>query len=270
MTVSTSSPSPYMGDLQFINLNQTGGVLTATLNRPKANAFDETMVEELISVLKTAQENDSVRCLVLTGSGRFFSAGQDVTAFNREEVSFREHLHRTYNRVITKMHGLEKPIVGAINGPAVGAGLGVALATDLRVAAESAIFIYGFVGIGLSADSGTSLAMPLLIGLARSVEMAFTNRPITAQEALEWGLVNKVVPDDQLEEAVNELASKLAKGPTRALGLSKRAIHHASLASLNETLEYEAELQEIAGQTEDHAEGVAAFLEKREPKFQGK
>ena len=255
-----------MGDLQFINLNQAEGVLTAALNRPKANAFDETMVEELISVLKTAQKDDSVRCLVLTGTGRFFSAGQDVTAFNREEVSFREHLHRTYNRVITKMQGLGKPIVGAINGPAVGAGLGVALATDLRVAAESASFIYGFVGIGLSADSGTSLAMPLLIGLARSVEMAFTNRPITAQEALGWGLVNKVVPDDQLEQAVNELA----KGPTRALGLSKRAIHRASLASLRETLEYEAELQEIAGRTEDYAEGVAAFLEKREPKFQRK
>lgn len=259
-----------MGDLQFIDLDQSAGVLTAALNRPKANAFDGTMVEELIAVLKTAQKDDTVRCLVLTGTGRFFSAGQDVTAFDRDEVSFREHLHRTYNRVITKMHGLEKPIVGAINGPAVGAGLGVALATDLRVAAESASFIYGFVGIGLSADSGTSLSLPLLIGLARSVEMAFTNRAVTAQEALEWGLVNKVVPDDQLEAAARELATQLAKGPTRAYGLSKRAIHRASLAFLRQTLEYEAELQEIAGRTEDHAEGLAAFLEKRDPKFRGK
>jgi 2-(1,2-epoxy-1,2-dihydrophenyl)acetyl-CoA isomerase len=259
-----------MGDLQFINLDQADGVLTASLNRPKANAFNSPMVEELISVLKIAERDDSVRCLVLTGTGRFFSAGQDVTAFNREEVSFREHLHHTYNRVVMKMHALEKPIVGAINGPAVGAGLGVALATDLRVAAESAIFIYGFVGIGLSADSGISLALPLLIGLARSVEMAFTNRVVTAQEALDWGLINKVVPDDELEEAVGELTTKLANGPTRAYGLSKRAIHHASLATLRDTLEYEAELQEIAGRTEDHAEGVAAFLEKREPKFRGK
>jgi len=259
-----------MGDLQFINLDQSDGVLTAALNRPKANAFDETMIEELITVLKTAQKDDTVRCLVLTGTGRIFSAGQDVTAFNQEEVSFREHLHRTYNRVITKMHGLEKPIVGAINGPAVGAGLGVALATDLRVAAESASFIYGFVGIGLSADSGTSLALPLLIGLARSVEMAFTNRVVTAQEALDWGLVNQLVPDDELVGAAGELATKLANGPTRAFGLSKRAIHRASLALLSETLEYEAELQEIAGRTDDHAEGVAAFLEKREPQFQGK
>jgi 2-(1,2-epoxy-1,2-dihydrophenyl)acetyl-CoA isomerase len=259
-----------MGDCQFINLDQSDGILTAALNRPKANAFDGTMIEELISVLKTAQKDDSVRCLVLTGTGRFFSAGQDVTDFNRDEVSFREHLHRTYNRVITKMNGLEKPIVGAINGPAVGAGLGVALATDMRVAAESASFIYGFVGIGLSADSGTSLAMPLLIGLARSVEMAFTNRVVTAQEALDWGLVNQVVPDDQLGEAAGELAAKLAKGPTRAFGLSKRAIHRASLGFLSETLEYEAELQEIAGRTEDHAEGLSAFLEKREPKFHGR
>ena len=259
-----------MGELQFINLDQSDGVLTAALDRPKANAFDETMVEELISVFKTAAKDDAVRCVVLTGTGRFFSAGQDVTVLTQEEVSFREHLHRTYNRVITTMRGLEKPIVGAINGLAVGAGLGVALATDLRVAAESARFIYGFVGIGLSADSGTSLVMPQLIGLARSVEMAFTNRAVTAQEALEWGLVNRVVPDDQLGEAVGELAAKLAKGPTRAYGLSKRAINRAHLALLRETLEYEAELQEIAGRTEDHAEGVAAFLEKREPKFQGK
>ena len=259
-----------MGEFQFINLDQSGGVLTAALNRPKANAFDETMIEEWLSVLKTAERDDSVRCLVLTGTGRFFSAGQDVSAFDQAEVSFREHLHRTYNRVITKMRGLEKPIVGAINGPAVGAGLGVALAADLRVAAESASFIYGFVGIGLSADSGTSLAMPLLIGLARSVEMAFTNRPVTAQEALDWGLVSQVVPDDQLMDKVGELAAKLAKGPTRAYGLSKRAINRANMALLRETLEYEAELQEIAGKTEDHAEGLAAFLEKREPKFQGK
>lgn len=258
-----------MGDLQFIDLDQSDGVLTASLNRPKANAFDGAMIEEWLSVLKTAEQDASVRCLVLTGTGRFFSAGQDVTAFNQEGVSFREHLHRTYNRIITKMRGLEKPIVGAINGPAVGAGLGVALATDLRVAAESASFIYGFVGIGLSADSGTSLAMPLLIGLSRSVEMAFTNRPVTAHEALDWGLVNQVVPDDQLMDTVGELSAKLAKGPTTAYGLSKRAIYRSSLAGLKQTLEYEAELQEIAGRTEDHIEGVEAFLEKREPKFKG-
>ena len=219
-----------MGQFQFINLDQSGGVLTAALNRPKANAFNETMIEEWLSVLKIADRDESVRCLVLTGTGRIFSAGQDVAAISRGELSLREHLHRTYNRVILKMHALEKPIVGAINGPAVGAGL----------------------------------------GLARSVEMGFTNRAVTAEEALDWGLVNQVVPDDRLEEAVAELATRLAGGPTRAYGLSKRAINRATMALLKETLEYEAELQEIAGRTEDHAEGVAAFHEKRDPRFKGK
>ena len=186
-----------MGQFQFINLDQSGGVLTAALNRPKANAFNETMIEEWLSVLKIADRDESVRCLVLTGTGRIFSAGQDVAAISRGELSLREHLHRTYNRVILKMHALEKPIVGAINGPAVGAGL----------------------------------------GLARSVEMAFTNRAVTAEEALDWGLVNQVVPDDRLEEAVAELATRLAGGPTRAYGLSKRAINRATMALLKETLE---------------------------------
>ncbi len=260
-----------MGDFQYLTVKSAEGVLTATLNRPKANAFDAVMVDEWLAVLKQAERDGSVRCLVLTGAGRFFSAGQDVTAIQGTdgEVSFRQHLHRTYNRVISKMRGLEKPIVGAINGPAVGAGLGVALATDLRVAAESASFIYGFSGIGLSADSGTSLAMPLLIGLARSAEMAFTNRPISAQQALEWGLVNQVVPDDQLMDTVGELASKLASGPTRAHGLTKRALYRATMGQLQSALEYEAQLQEIAGRSADHKEGLAAFLEKREPKFTG-
>jgi 2-(1,2-epoxy-1,2-dihydrophenyl)acetyl-CoA isomerase len=259
-----------MGDLQSLETETSDGVLTVTLNRPKANAFDGPMTQEWLSVLKQAGQDEAVRCLLLTGAGRFFSAGQDISAFGGEEVSFREHLHKTYNRVIMRMRALEKPIVGAINGPAVGAGLGVALATDMRIAAESASFIYGFTGIGLSADSGTSLTMPLLIGLARSMEMAFTNEPVTAQQASDWGLVNQVVPDDELMGVAGELALKLAKGPTRAYGLSKRAIRHASLAQLQSALEYEAELQEIAGRTEDHKEGLTAFLEKRTPTFKGK
>lgn len=261
-----------MGDPQFLISSTDEQVLTVKLNRPKANAFDNQMVDEWLAELKRAERDQQIRCVVLTGEGRFFSAGQDVTAFQQQDgqVSFRKHLHQTYNRVITKMRGLEKPIIGAINGPAVGAGLGVALATDLRIAAESASFIYGFTGIGLSADSGTSLAMPWLIGLARSVEMAFTNQPVGAQQALEWGLVNQVVPDDELMQAAAELAAKLAAGPTRAFGLTKRAIYRATMDQLKSALEYEAELQEIAGRTADHQEGLAAFLEKREPKFSGK
>jgi 2-(1,2-epoxy-1,2-dihydrophenyl)acetyl-CoA isomerase len=145
-------------------------VLTVSLHRPKANAFDGQMIDELLDALKRAGRDDSVRCLILTGAGRFFSAGQDVTAFAeaKGEVAFRKHLQRTYNRLVLRMRQLEKPIVGAINGAAVGAGLGVALATDVRLAAESARFIFGFTGIGLTADSGTSLILPLLVGLARA------------------------------------------------------------------------------------------------------
>ena len=261
-----------MGELQFLQVDSTDGVLTAVFNRPKANAFNGPMIEEWLAVLKDAERDDSVRCLLLTGAGRFFSAGQDVTAFEKTDgqVSFRLHLHRTYNPVILKMRKLEKPIVGAINGPAVGAGLGIALATDLRIAAESASFIYGFTGIGLSADSGTSLALPRLVGLARAAELAFTNRTVTAKEALEIGLVNRVVPDAELMDRAKELAASLASGPTRAIGLSKRAFNHSVLGSLEATLEYEAQLQEIAGRSEDHAEGLAAFLEKRQPTFRGK
>lgn len=261
-----------MGEPQFLKTETVEQVLTVTLDRPKANAFDNQMVDEWLAVLKQAGRDDSVRCLVLTGAGRFFSAGQDVTALGSQEgeLSFRRHLRQTYNRVIGAMHALQLPIVGAINGPAVGAGLGVALATDLRIAADSASFIFGFSGIGLTADSGTSLALPQLIGTARSFEMAFTNEPLDAQRALEWGLVNRVVPDDQLLSAAGELAAKLAQGPTRAFGLTKRAFYRAAWSQMQSVLEYEAELQEIAGRTADHKEGLAAFLEKRPPKYGGR
>jgi 2-(1,2-epoxy-1,2-dihydrophenyl)acetyl-CoA isomerase len=260
-----------MGEHQFLQVDSTDGVLSVLFNRPKANAFNGPMIDEWLSVLKDAERDPAVRCVLLSGAGRFFSAGQDVTAFEQTDgqVSFRQHLHRTFNRVILRMRRLEKPIVGAINGPAVGAGLGIALATDLRVAGESASFIYGFTGIGLSADSGTSLALPLLVGLARAAELAFTNRAVSAREALEMGLINRVVPDAELMDAAREQARLLAQGPTRAIGLSKRALNRAVLSTLEATLEYEAELQEIAGRTEDHAEGLAAFLGKREPKFRG-
>jgi 2-(1,2-epoxy-1,2-dihydrophenyl)acetyl-CoA isomerase len=158
---------------------QSGAVLTLTLNRPKANAFDLNMIDILLEALRRAEAEASVRCLVLTGAGRVFSAGQDVTALATVEgrVPFRRHLERTYNRLILRMRRLEKPIVGAINGAAAGAGLGIALATDVRVAARSARFVFGFTGIGLTADSATSLSLPLLMGLGRATEMAFTNAP---------------------------------------------------------------------------------------------
>lgn len=259
-----------MAETEHLRLEREAGVLTITLDRPKANAFNNEMIDELMSALKDAGRDDDIRCLLLTGAGKLFSAGQDVSAFGGEDVSFRDHLQRTYNRLILRMRRLEKPIVAAINGPAAGAALGIALAADLRVAAESAKFVFGFTGIGLTTDSGTSLTLPLLVGLARASEIAFTNRPLPAQEALAAGMVNKVVADDELMDSARELAEQLAQGPTAAIGLTKRAFNKAHLADLEAALEYEAHLQQVAGGTADHKEGLEAFREKRDPNFEGR
>jgi len=255
----------------FLLSEQNGGVLTLTLNRPKANAFDQGLVDALLDALRRAEAEASVRSIILTGAGSVFSAGQDVTALGAVDgqVSFRRHLERTYNRLILRVRRLEKPVVGAINGAAAGAGLGLALAADIRLAARSARFVFGFTGIGLTTDSATSLMLPLLIGLARASEVAFTNAPVSAEQALSYGLVNRVVDDADLAAEAAKLAAQLAAGPTRALGLTKRAFNHALLPHLEDVLDYEAHLQEAAGRTADHREGVKAFLEKREPVFRG-
>ena len=258
------------GDASLLS-EQNGGVLTLTLNRPKANAFDQGLVDALLDALRRAEAEASVRSIILTGAGSVFSAGQDVTALGAVDgqVSFRRHLERTYNRLILRVRRLEKPVVGAINGAAAGAGLGLALAADIRLAARSARFVFGFTGIGLTTDSATSLMLPLLIGLARASEVAFTNAPVSAEQALSYGLVNRVVDDTDLAAEAAKLAAQLAAGPTRALGLTKRAFNHALLPHLEDVLDYEAHLQEAAGRTADHREGVKAFLEKRKPEFRG-
>jgi 2-(1,2-epoxy-1,2-dihydrophenyl)acetyl-CoA isomerase len=260
-----------MTDYETLQVTLDHGVMTVVLDRPKANAFNQTMVDELMAAFKSAERDGSVRCLLLTGAGRIFSAGQDLGALGQVdgEVSFRSHLEKTYNPIIRRMRGLEKPIVGAINGPAAGAGLGIALATDIRLASDQARFVFGFSGIGLTTDSGTSISLPRMIGLARASYIAFTNEPVTAQDALAWGMVNRVVPADDLMDEAETLASSLAKGPTRSIGLTKRAFNRAVFPDLVEALDYEAHLQEIAGRTADHHEGVAAFLEKRPPEFIG-
>lgn len=258
-------------EAEFLKTDFSDGVLTATLNRPKANAFNNQMIEELLGVLQYAGGDDAVRCLVLTGAGKLFSAGQDVSALGdaEGEVSFRQHLQKTFNRVIRRMRQLQKPVLGSINGPVAGAALGIALATDVRIAARSARLVFGFTGIGLTTDSGTSLSLPLMLGLSRATYMAFTNEPISAEDAERLGLVSKVVDDDDLRQETGELAKRLADGPTLALGLTKRAFNRAHLRDLEEALDYEAQLQEIAGKTQDHAEGVKAFMEKRPPEFGG-
>jgi len=260
-----------MTDYENLTTELKNGVLNIKLIRPPANAFSRQMVEELIKVLKIAEGEESVRCLVFIGHERYFSSGHDVAEISEvsDTDSYRYHLQSTYNRLVLRMRRLEKPIVGAINGLAVGAGLGFALATDIRWAAESARFIFGFTAVGLTTDAGISLTLPMLIGMARATEMAFLNQPLTAEQALSYGLVSRVLPDEELSNAVAEMAVRLAAGPTRSFGLTKRAFNRALLSGLVDTLDYEAHLQEIAHRTADHQEGIAAFLGKRQPEFRG-
>ena len=243
------------------------GVLTLTLNRPKANAFNDELIAALKDGLKQAKQDAAVRCVLLTANGKLFSAGQDVTVFDGREVSFRAHLLKNYNPLILQMRQLEKPILAAVNGAVAGAALGIIMACDLRIAAEEARFVVGFGGIGLAPDSAVSLMLPTLIGLGRAAEAAFFNEPITAEQALVWGLVNKVVKGSELMSAAGEWAARLAIGPVYAMGLTKRDFNKSMLSNLEEVLDYESYNQETAGRGPDHKEGLAAFLEKRAPDY---
>jgi len=245
------------------------GVLLLTIDRPKANAFNLELIAELQTAFKQAAKDPQIRIVVLTGAGRTFGAGQDIEEIKAGggKLSLREHLLKTYNPLILQIRQIEKPVIAAVNGPCAGASLGVALACDMRIAADTAKFVVGFSGIGLVPDSGVSLLLPMLVGLGRALEFTFSNQPISAQQAFEWGMVNRVVLLENLAKDVMTLATELSKGPVGAFGLAKRAYNKAVLPNLEEVLEYESHIQEIAGHRPEHTEGVAAFLEKRPAKF---
>jgi 2-(1,2-epoxy-1,2-dihydrophenyl)acetyl-CoA isomerase len=246
------------------------GVLRLTLNRPeRANAFNAELIGELLAALRSAAGNPEVRTVVITGTGRAFGAGQDLAEMQAggAALSYLQHLRRTYNPLILQLRQIEKPVLAAVNGACAGASLGVALACDLRLAADTANFVVGFNGIGLAPDSAVSLLLPALIGLGRATELTFTNAPLSAAQALEWGLVNQVVAAENLPDEAAQWATRLAQGPVGAYGLTKRAFNRAVLPDLEEVLEYEGQVQEVAGHRQEHREGLAAFLERRRPTY---
>jgi len=252
-----------------------GAVRTIRLNRPNVlNAFNDDLLAGLGKAVREAERDESVRCLVITGAGRAFCSGQDLDAVKARRASphpieLGHHLREFYNPMIQRLRTMEKPVIAAVNGSAAGAGCSLALACDLRIAAESASFIEVFINVGLVPDSGSTFMLPRLIGLSRAMELCFTGRKVLAAEALQIGLCNQVVADEKLTETTMELARRLAVLPTRAIGLTKRAINAAWSNDLATQLDYEAMLQTTAGQTHDHNEGVTAFLEKRKPSFKG-
>jgi 2-(1,2-epoxy-1,2-dihydrophenyl)acetyl-CoA isomerase len=253
-----------------VETTRAEGVLTITLNRPDVlNAFNTEMHRRLAAALGDAQA-DQVRAVVLTGAGRGFCVGQDLTEFREAPGDIGARLRQNYHPNVLAIRALEKPVIAAVNGAAAGAGLSIACACDLRIAADSASFVPAFIGIGLIPDSGGSYFIRRLVGTARAFEWMTTNRKLSAAEAHEWGLVNEVVKADRLGARAAELAGLYATLPTKGIAMTKRLFDHAEHATLEEQLELEAELQTAATQTEDFREGVAAFLEKRPPRFMGK
>ncbi len=253
-----------------VETTRDGAVLTITLNRPDVlNAFNAAMHQALSAALKEAKADD-VRAVVITGAGRGFCVGQDLTEFRDAPGDIGERLRGNYHPNILALRRLEKPVLAAVNGPAAGAGLSFACACDLRLAAVSATFVPAFINIGLVPDSGGTYFVRRLLGTSRAFEWMTSGRRLSAAEALDWGLVSEVVEDEKLAERAAERAAELAAMPTRGVGLTKRLFDHAENATLEEQLELEAQLQTAATQTADFREGVDAFLEKRKPRFEGR
>ena len=246
------------------------------MNRPDVlNAVNETMGKELLDALRDAERDDEVHCVVITGNGRAFCAGEDIRdlrgQYERgENPKLGERLLHKYNPIVRQIRRMQKPVIAAVNGVAAGAGAGIAYSCDIRVASDNAKFMQAFIRVGLAPDSGTSFFLPRLAGFAKALELSLTGDELTSRDAERVGIVSKVVPREQLMATARELGTKLAQGPLKAIGLTKRALNKSISSDLETVLEYESYLQEIAGATADHIEAVRAFFEKRKPIFKGK
>ena len=261
-----------MSAYQFLKFEKEGLTATIRLNRPEVyNALNDEITFELQRAFKDVAKDDSVRVVVLTGEGKAFCAGQDLKASSSAgKRSLMDSLHKRYNPIVRAMRTLPKPIVCRLNGVAAGAGCSLALACDMIIASDDATLIEVFVNVGLVPDSGSSFFLPRLVGMAKAFELCAMGKKVTAQEAVQLGLVNKAVPASQLDETVKQYTDYFAAAPTKAIGLIKKMLNKSAHATLEEMLEYEAYCQEIAGASDDHKEGTAAFIEKRKPRFTGK
>lgn len=264
-----------MADEHALLKEMDGGVLTLTLNRPASmNAFTHVVLDDLFEALRSAHDDAAVRCIVITGAGeRAFSAGADVKAGGGWGEPDEERSYQVtrdyYSTIFSAVRNCEKPIIASLNGVAAGAGQSLALACDLRIAAENASFVGAFIRIGITPDGGATMTLPMLVGLGRAAEIAWSGRRVYADEALQLGLVNRVVPRAELRNATMAWARELAALPTTAIGLTKRAFNRALFPHMDEILELEARSVARSGMTHDAREGMAALLERREPNFTG-
>ncbi|MGB0468588.1 MAG: 2-(1,2-epoxy-1,2-dihydrophenyl)acetyl-CoA isomerase PaaG [Pontibacterium sp.] len=257
-----------------IEFDLSEGVAVLTLNRPQSlNSFNTAMHAEVRDALKTVKKSKDVRCLLITGNGRGFCAGQDLSDRNvapgAEVPNLGESIEKNYNPMIRTLQSLEMPVICAVNGVAAGAGANIAFACDIVLAAKSASFIQAFCKIGLVPDSGGTWSLPNLVGRARAMGLAMLGDKVKAEQAEQWGMIWKAVDDEALKDEALAMAKHLATQPTKGLALIKRAINASATNSFDEQLDLERDLQTLAGRTEDYREGVAAFMEKRQPNFKG-
>lgn len=246
------------------------GVAWISLNRPdKLNAFTEQLNKEVQQSIKQASRDKEVRCLVITGEGRAFCSGQDLQGVN-EDMDHGEVLRRFYNPMVLELHKCKKPVIAAVNGVAAGAGMSLALACDFRLLSDKASFLEAFIHVGLVPDAGNLYFLPKLIGHAKAMELAVLGEKVNAQEAKELGLATKVIPMERWQDEITAFAERLAGMPTAAIAIIKKNLKASWESTLEECLERDAQGQRQAGLTIDHKEGVAAFMQKRKPVFQGK